>query len=1161
MTDPLRTVLLDDKYTALSGTILLTGTQALVRLPMDQHRKDRGAGLNTAGYISGYRGSPIGGYDSALWKAGKQLAAENIVFQPGLNEDLAATAICGTQQIDTLPKPKVDGVFGIWYGKGPGVDRSCDALKHANLAGSHRHGGVLIVGGDDHIGKSSIVAHQSDTAFIHCLMPAFAAATVEDCIELGLHAFALSRYSGLYVGMTASNEILEQTATVDLAALAARSIIVPTERVTSENVHYRPTHIDRQSSEIILHRHRFPMAQQYLRANAINRVIIKAERPRLGIVTAGKAYQDTLQALAILGLDNARAARLGISVLKVGCVWPLEADGLRHFAAGHAELLFVEEKMPIVEGQAASLLYGLAERPTIVGKQDERGNALLPSDIQLVPSQVALAIASRLEILGCADEALRARVKEIESRSRYANQIPLESSIRAPFFCSGCPHNSSTKTPDESYTIGGIGCHSMAMYTQERVLATTQMGGEGASWIGLSKFSSVEHVFQNVGDGTYYHSGILAVRAAVAAKVNITFKILYNDAVAMTGGQPIDGPLTVGDVTKQVLAEGAVRCVIVTDTPEAFSDPDARGPNVDVLHRDRLEEIQRTLRATPGVTVVVYAQTCAAEKRRRRKRNAFPNPAKRLFINAEVCEGCGDCSTQSHCVSVAPLETELGRKRQIDQSTCNKDYSCVKGFCPSFVTITGGDLRKPAALLAPQSELPPLPDAPIVPLGSGDYGVMVAGIGGTGVVTVGAVLGMAAHLEGLSCSIFDMTGLAQKNGAVYSHVRIFRPESNPGAARLGYGEASLVMAFDMVAALSPESVRTIDAGRSIVVANSKALPTARFQFDSNALPQEQPMLDRFETLVGKENTFFLDGTGLALALLGDTIASNLFVVGYALQMGFLPVSAAAIERAIEINGASVALNIRAFRYGRIWALDPGMLESNLRSGAGPKRAPALETLESVVAYRETLLRDYQNDAYAARYRQLVDEVAQAESRSVPGSQQLALAVARNFAKLLAYKDEYEVARLYSRPEFVQSVREQFEGNYQMRLNLAPPLFAKRDPVSGQLQKREYGPWMLQAMRLLARLKSVRGTAFDIFGFTAERKMERQLALDYAQTMRTALEALNPRTLPHIVALANVPEMIKGYGHIKEANVERARKEEKTLWEALRQAERPLTVTT
>jgi indolepyruvate ferredoxin oxidoreductase len=1148
-TKALRAVSLDDKYTATTGAILLTGTQALVRLPLDQRRADRRAGLNTAGYISGYRGSPIGGYDSALWRAQAQLEAEDIVFQPGLNEDLAATAICGTQQIDTMPGAKVDGVFAIWYGKGPGVDRSVDALKHANLAGTHRHGGVVVVGGDDHIGKSSIVAHQSETAFIHCLMPVLAASSVEDCVELGLLGFALSRYSGLYVGFTAANEVLEQTATMDLNLLAGRRVVIPKDRVTSENVYYRPTHIDRQASEIVLHRHRFPLLQQFLRANPINRTIVDAPRRRLGIITAGKAFQDCRQALTLLGLDDARAARMGVSLHKIGCVWPLEPVSLRAFAAGHEELLIVEEKAPIVEQQVAALLYDLAERPRITSKTDEAGQPQLARDIQLQPTAVALAIAKRLERLNCMDDELRARVRGLEARALFSEAIPLESSIRAPFFCSGCPHNSSTKQPDDSYTIGGIGCHSMAMYTQERVLATTQMGGEGASWIGLSPFSSVDHVFQNMGDGTYYHSGLLAVRAAVAAKVNITFKILYNDAVAMTGGQPIDGPLSAEKVTQQVMAEGASRCVIVSDTPEVFEGSKDLGPGVTIFHRDRLDEIQRALRATPGVTCIVYAQTCAAEKRRRRKRKAFPNPPKRMFINAAVCEGCGDCSVQSHCVSIAPLETELGRKRQIDQSTCNKDYSCVNGFCPSFVTIAGGDVKRPAALSAASIDIPALPDPPAIRLGADGYGVMVSGIGGTGVVTVGAVLAMAAHLEGLEASVFDMTGLAQKNGAVYSHVRIVGKGGNLGAANLGFGEAQVAMAFDMVAALSPEAVRTVSEGKTVFVANSKALPTASFQFNSNALPDENAMAKRIVRLVGKENAFFVDGAGLALALLGDTIASNLFVLGYALQLGFLPVGAAAVERAIEINGASVPMNIRAFRYGRAWALDPGILESRLEVSKQPE-AKALTALADIVAHRSDLLREYQSDAYVERYQRLVAAAAAAETAVAPGSQQLGVAVAQNFAKLLAYKDEYEVGRLYSRPEFIAAVQAQFQGDYKIRFNLAPPLFAKKDPKTGHLKKSEYGPWMIHAMRLLGRLKFLRDTPFDVFGYSAERKMERGLIDAYEAGMQKAFGKLQAGNLPIVVALAGIPDLIKGYGHVKEANVALARKREQALWSTL-----------
>ncbi|MGQ7863989.1 indolepyruvate ferredoxin oxidoreductase family protein [Pseudomonas sp. 32A] len=1133
----MRDVKLEDKYTADTGTVLMTGTQALVRVPMLQRELDRRAGLNTAGFISGYRGSPLGSFDLELWRVKKLLDSHDILFQPGVNEDLAATAVWGTQMLASTPLPNKDGVFAIWYGKGPGVDRSGDPLKHGNVCGTHPHGGVLVVAGDDHSGKSSTLAHQSEVALMHCNIPVFAPSNVEDVIRLGLLGFAMSRYTGLYTGFKMCNETLEQTMTLDIQAAVVTPVLPPYGELPAKGIHNVSSHIDRQQSEVVVKRYRWPLVAKFVRANRIDQVRIDAPQRCLGIVSTGKAVQDVIQALDMLGLDADSAAALGISFYKLGCMYPVEREGLAEFAAGQRELLFIEEKDGLVEAQAKAILYGLQDAPLIVGKLDEDGVFMIPSDIQLEPMQLAVVIAERLRRLGKLDETLAATSSHMSRELARVDSMDPAQASRSPYFCSGCPHNTGTRTVEGSIAAGGIGCHAMAMYSGPAMLPNTQMGGEGGHWYSLAHFSDTPHIFQNMGDGTYYHSGLLAVRGAVAAKVNMTFRILFNDAVAMTGGQPVDGPLTPGDITRQVLAEGVVRCVVVTDSPASYNSQSGLGEGVSVHHRDTYETVQKELRDVKGVTVIVYEQTCAAEKRRRRKRGKFLNPAKRMFINSDVCEGCGDCSVQSNCVSVGPKETEVGRKREIDQSNCNKDYSCVKGFCPSFITVLDAEPRKPKKSSRVGELILGLPEPRQVAL-SGAFNIMVTGIGGTGVVTVGALLAMAAHLEGKACSVFDMTGLSQKNGAVYSHVRIAREASHLGAQKLGVGEADLALAFDAVAGLAKEPIMTLNTQRTHVVVNQRVTPTPAFQRNPDLHVDSQRLVGHLAQL--SKTLHGVDATGLGLALMGDTIASNLFMLGYACQSGLLPVSPQAIERAVEINAVSVEFNQQAFALGRLQACDPARIDAALAQQRPSLAFTPLTALADIVAHRTRLLTDYQNAAWAKRYQRLVEAVGIAEQRVLPSSEALTVAVARNFAKLMTYKDEYEVARLHNSAAFKAQLKEAFEDGARYRYNLAPPLFARRDPQTGHLKKREFGQWMGAVFGVLARFKGLRGSALDVFGYTEERKMERRLITHYEQQMVALIEHLTPVNHSIAIQIASLPGQIRGFGHVKEANVEKVR---------------------
>jgi len=1143
---PLRQVALDDKYKAENTTVLMSGTQALVRLPLMQKALDTAVGLNTAGYISGYRGSPIGGYDQALWQVQDLLKEHQIVFEPGVNEDIAATAVWGTQQLEDTPETTVDGVFAIWYGKAPGIDRSCDPLKHGNYGGSHPNGGVLIVAGDDHAGKSSTMAAQSERALMHCDIPVLSPANVQDCLDFGAAGFAMSRYCGLYTGFKATNETLELTATVDVDPCRYEFVYPDKGELPPEGIHFVSTHIDRQRSDVVVTRYRMPLVHKFVRANNLNRILIDSPKRKLGIVTAGKATQDVFQALTHLGIDRPRAQQLGISVYQIGCVWPLEPEGLKEFAEGQDELLFIEEKRAIVEPQAVAILYNSAQAPTITGKHDDKGKRLLEEDVQLTQSDVALAIFERLQANGVTDQALEASAEQVRAEKAFSEDNPVAPIARSPFFCSGCPHNSSLKKPEGSYSAGGIGCHAMALYHHDHMMPNTHMGGEGGQWIGLAHFTKLPHIFQNMGDGTYYHSGLLAIRAAAASGQNITYKILFNDAVAMTGGQPVEGNLSVGEISRQVLAEGAKECVVVSDRPHLYNSESGLAPGVKVHHRDDLQQIQARLREVPGLTVLIYEQTCAAEKRRRRKRGKFPNPAKRMFINPAVCEGCGDCSVQSSCVSLTPRETELGRKREIDQSNCNKDYSCVKGFCPSFVTVLDGEPRKPEKAQVSENLFAHLP-APTPATIVNSYGIMISGIGGTGVVTVGAVLAMAAHLEHKQSSVFDMTGLSQKNGAVYSHLRIAESRDNIGSQRLGAGEADLVLAFDMVAAQSSEPQLAINQHKSKIIANTKVMPTAAFQYNPDMEFNSRELLDRFINMVGKDAVFPLDASGLGVTLSGDSIAANMMLVGYATQLGLLPLSVEAIERAIEINGVAIKFNIEAFNLGRLCAHDPAKIEELLNSVDRAPETKPLDTVEEIVDHRSELLTQYQNKAYADRYQSLVTKAAQADARFPEQSQAFTKAVARYGAKLMAYKDEYEVARLYTSPAFTSLLNQTFQGKMKLKFNLAPPLLSKNDPYSGLPRKKEYGSWMMLSFRLLTKLKFLRGTALDIFGYTQERKEERRLIDDYFKAVDRIVDNLNSDNYNVAVEIASIPEHIRGFGHVKERHMQWAAKTRDRLW--------------
>jgi indolepyruvate ferredoxin oxidoreductase len=1131
---------LDQKYTQGSGHVFLTGIQALVRLPMAQVRRDRAAGLNTAALVTGYRGSPLGGYDQQLMAARKHLAEYNVKFQPGVNEDLAATAIWGSQQLNLSPGAKYDGVVGIWYGKGPGVDRCGDVFRHGNAAGSAKNGGVLCLAGDDHGAKSSTVPHQSDHAFISALMPYLYPSSIHEMIEMGLLGIAMSRYSGCWVGMKVITETVETTAEINLNDEMTPFIIPADFEIPPGGLNLRWPD-DRYDQDRRLQDYKGFAAIAFARANRVNRVTMDSPNARFGIMASGKSYEDVRQALRELGITEQVAAKIGLRLYKIGMPWPLEPEGVRQFAVGLEEIFIVEERREIVENQVKQELFNWRDdvRPRIVGKMDEHDKRFLPFAEELSVASVATSLTERLLRLNLNPEvAEMLRAKADWFNGRQATQMQAVAPItRTPYFCSGCPHNTSTKVPEGSRAMAGIGCHFMALWMDRSTETFTHMGGEGVPWVGIAPFTNEEHIFANLGDGTYFHSGSLAIRQAVASKANITYKILYNDAVAMTGGQRHDGDLSPQRITFQLHSEGIREIYLVSETPDAYPVSEI-APGTKLAHRDELDAVMKTLRKTPGCSAIVFVQTCAAEKRRRRKRGTLEDPARRVVINAAVCEGCGDCSVQSNCISVEPLETELGRKRTINQSSCNKDFSCVKGFCPSFVTVDGGALRKrvPADLGA----IGELPEPASRPTLERPYNVAVGGVGGTGVLTIGALLGMAAHIEGKASMILDMSGLAQKGGAVLSHVRLSENTDDVTCSRIVTGTADLLIAADEVVAIAKETISLCESGRTHGVINTHLIPIANFILNRDFNFQNRKVNNVLETALRKDSTF-LDFTKAAETLLGDSIATNMMMMGFAYQQGLLPLQAGSIEQAIELNAVSVKMNTQAFRLGRLASADRGRLAALLK-GADQASAPKTldeMSLDEIVAHRSALLTDYQNAALAGRYRLLVTQVRDAATQGGFGDE-LPRAVAINYAKLLAYKDEYEVARLYTDGKFEKQIRDQFDGDFKISFNLAPPLLGGGLDAAGRPLKRQFGAWMWPLFRLLARMRVLRGTPLDIFGHSADRKLERDLIAGYEKDVATVLGLLSPATLETSVELLSLPDRIRGYGPVKQKSVDQAK---------------------
>jgi indolepyruvate ferredoxin oxidoreductase len=1146
----LRDVKLDDKYDLGQRHIFVTGYQALVRLCLMQKELDRRNGLNTAGYVSGYRGSPLGGLDSQFIRAKGFLEKSDVRFHGGINEDLAATAVWGTQQAELRGEGKFDGVFAMWYGKGPGVDRTGDVFRHANFAGSSKHGGVLALMGDDHTAESSTTAHQSEYHFIDVMIPILNPAGVQEVLDYGLYGWAMSRYTGAWTALKTMHETIEATAAID-GSLDRINIVTPDDfRMPDGGLNIR-LNDPILAQEARLHDFKRDAMLAFVRANKLNRTITSGGRdPKIGIITTGKSYLDVRQAFDELGIDEVRCNELGIRLYKVGCAWPLSQRELKEFSSGLDLIIVVEEKRSLLEVQVREELYGTASQPVCIGKRDERGEWLFPVKGALDPNDVAICIGDRLLKYHRNDDLI-GRVARLKDAQRIAAETK-DVAQRIPYFCSGCPHNTSTVVPEGMRAYAGIGCHYMAQWMDRSTLGYTHMGGEGANWVGEAPFSNRNHVFQNLGDGTYNHSGYMAIRAAIAANTNITYKILFNDAVAMTGGQANDGGLTVPQVARQVAAEGAKRVVIVTDEPDKYPQDTAWPKGVTIHHRDDLITVQKTLAEVPGVTILIYDQTCAAEKRRRRKRHTFPDPDKRVIINELVCEGCGDCGVKSNCVSVQPLETEWGRKRTIDQSSCNKDFSCVKGFCPSFVTVHGAKLKKGTGVAA-DHDLTPLPE-PKLPAIDQTYNIIVTGVGGTGIVTVGGILGMAAHLEGRGVGGLDMAGLAQKGGAVFSHIRFAEKPEDIHAIRVAAGRADLVLGGDIVVAGTKKVLAAVKHGTTQMVINTDEFLPGEFTRNADfSLPTER--LKR--TIVadaGENKAHFVDASRIANALFGQSIGANMLLVGFAYQLGAVPLSAASIEKAIELNGEAVAMNKAAFHWGRRAVINRASVETPARPA--PSSASDSEHLSEsfaeTVARREKYLSAYQNTAYAKRYRNWVDKVTGAEALRAPGKSGLADAVARYLFKLMAYKDEYEVARLYADGAFAKQVQNAFGGdNLRYEFHLAPPILARRDPETGLPRKMSFGPWLMPAFRMLAKLKFLRGSALDPFARTLERQTERRLIGDYETMLDEVLARLTPDNHHLAVGLAAVPEKIRGFGHVKQRHLTAAKADEAALFKQFR----------
>ncbi len=1142
----LQDVTLDDKYTILNGRIFVTGIQALVRLPMLQKLRDEKAGLNTAGYISGYRGSPLGTLDQQLLRASGFLKQHNIIFQPGINEELAATACSGTQQINLQDGGAYDGVFSIWYGKGPGVDRTGDAFRHANNFGTAEYGGMLALLGDDHACESSTTAHQSEYAMVDAMIPVLNPAGVQDILDFGLYGFAMSRYTGGVVGFKCVHDTVEATASIEISEDRTR-VVLPEDYQPPEgglNIRQPDTFLDQEAR---VHTHKIEAAKAFVRANHLDKMVVNPDNAWLGIATTGKSYLDVRQALTELGIDQELADQLGIRVYKIAMSWPLEPVGVKAFAKGLRSVIVVEEKRGLIEDQLKSILYNTADAPVIEGKKDQQGQILFPSTARLNATDIAVKLATRI-LEKTAHNGVSDRLATLTAIIQRNSQRDAPAMTRLPYFCAGCPHNTGTRLPDGSQARSGIGCHFMVQWMDRNTSGYTQMGGEGASWIGEAPFSNTSHMFQNIGDGTYYHSGILALRASIASGVNVTYKILFNDAVAMTGGQPMDGPLTPMAISLSAYAEGAKRIAVVTDEPEKYPSTTEWAPGVTTHHRDDYDQLQREFREIKGTSVIIYDQTCAAEKRRRRKRGEFPDPPKRLFINTDICEGCGDCGLASNCVAVLPQETALGRKRRIDQSACNKDYSCVNGFCPSFVSVHGGDVRKPDSKKQITTKTKhidiDLPE-PTLPMLDENFGIVLTGVGGTGVVTVGAIVGMAAHIGNLGCSILDMMGLAQKGGSVTSHIVIANTPEDIATTHIAAGGAKLILGCDIVTAAANTTLDKIQPGETTAIINTHAMMSGDFARDRSTTFPQQQLQSAISDGTGSDLCHFVNATRLAEQLLGNTIGANLFMLGYAWQKGCIPISRQAIEKAIELNGQAVPMNLQAFTLGRQAAHNQSAIEAQavpaLVINTPEKFTQKLNfsnrmSLDETIEHRASLLVEYQSRRYANKYIRLVKQIQKAEQRISSNSQPLSTSVAQNLYKLMAYKDEYEVARLHSSESFQQAVKINFDGDYTLRYHLAPPLLSRKDPITGFAKKREFGPWIIKVFTTLAKLKKLRGTPFDPFGYTAERKMERRLLREYTAMIDNLTDTLSLDNYQFAKQLAALPDSIRGFGHVKEQSV-------------------------
>ena len=1121
-----RDVTLHDKYDLTQSSVLLNGTQALVRLMLMQSARDKAAGLSTAGYVTGYRGSPLGAVDQQMARAKADLEAANVVFQPGLNEDLAATALWGTQQAELRGEGKYDGVFGLWYGKGPGVDRSGDVMRHANMAGTSPNGGVLMAMGDDHTGESSTVCHQSDWAMVDTYMPVLSPAGVQEILDYGLYGYALSRFSGLWCGLKLMKDTVEVTSVID-GRPDRMSFVTPDFDMPEGGLNIRlGDHWIPQEARIIDYK-RFA-AEAFAHVNRIDKRIWGKPGAKIGFVAAGKNWLDLVHALGLLGIDEAEAERLGITTYKVGQTFPLDMKGFHDWAEGLDLIVVVEEKRKLIEVQIKEAIFDDRKGRRVWGWRKGAPDAeeLFPTRFALDPVMIAEKIGGILIEEGRETDRIRAGLQKVQ-QAKAADNAP-EIATRLPYFCSGCPHNTSTKVPDGSRAYAGIGCHFMAQWMDRETSGFTHMGGEGANWIGEAPFSKTGHVFQNLGDGTFNHSGILAIRAALAAGVNITYKVLYNDAVAMTGGQGNDGDLPPDRIARELLAMGVKEVAVVFDEKE---EPRREDFPKDIAWHPRAEmgAVQKRMREVPGVSAILYIQTCAAEKRRRRKRGQFPDPDKRVFINTDICEGCGDCGVQSNCVSIVPVETELGRKRAIDQSSCNKDFSCLKGFCPSFVTVEGAKIRKAKAAEIDTSQLP----APVLPEIAQTHNVVITGVGGTGVVTIGAVLAMAAHLDGKGAGMMEMAGLAQKGGAVHIHCRLAKTPGDISAIRVAIGECDTLIGCDLVVSAGAKTLALMAPGRTKAVVNSHEVVTGDFTRDTEfRIPGDRLTLSLEARM--KDGLTVLDAHALAEKMLGDSIYSNMLVFGAAWQLEQIPLSGEAIRRAIELNGAKVAENLRAFEIGRWAALYPDAVEKALSSDV----LDLPKTLEEKIAFRVEHLRAYQSPRLAKRYRKLVDRVS---------DRALKEAVAKGYHKALAIKDEYEVARLLA--ETRAKAEAAFEGDLKLTWHLAPPVLGGR-LEDGRPAKRAFGEAYGRLWPVLAKLKFLRGTPFDLFGYSAERRMERRLLRQYERDMAEVLKEPE-RNRDAAVALAELPLQIRGFGPVKETNAKAAEARREALLAAFR----------